>query len=142
MGECAKFCDGCKLGNGVSNISNEKIRHNLTTRLPNPGFDILLVDAADSDITSLPIRAHVGNFVDNTMPTATYNDIKQRVEDCNGPITTTEQVSRLGRFLGRLFGTREVEVERCGAFPDQDPANIEIAASSDGWRYEDWAPYQ
>jgi hypothetical protein len=122
--QTAKFCDGCPLGNGVSEIS-ETFLSDFSYDSDIGGFNTILVDASDENIQSKAVHANVNGDIDSTMSSGTFRHIVDAVRQCHSPSEAT--VKRLGGLLGSKT------IESCGAFPDQNPRKIHVTAQDTGW---------
>jgi hypothetical protein len=124
----ARFCEGCLLGNGVNEIS-ETFYHNMQFVDPNPGFQLVLADKADSKLNSLPITVTVPGDIDSTIPKGTFDAIVDKVRNCDRP--TDLRIARLGGLLGHRM------VTACGAFPTQAPNRVKVRGQDTGWFHPD-----
>ena len=119
------FCEGCPLGNGVSEISDTFLS-SFSYDSDIGGFNIILVDASNENIESKKVHANVtGDYIDSSMSAGTFRAIVEEVRRCNSPSETT--VKRLRGILGSKT------LKSCGAFPDQHPSKIQVNAQDTGW---------
>jgi len=112
------------MGNGVEEVG-ETFMTEFAMKWPNPGFDIVITDQQNPEKRSQRIHAVVGGDVDSSMPEGTLQEVMERIKNCDGPVETLK--SRLFGLLGRTT------VQRCGAFPDQNPKKIKVIAQDTGW---------
>lgn len=120
-----KFCEGCPMSNGVNQIDGETFMNNFSWDSDIGGFDILLKDVSNPEVVSNPVHAVLRDCIDSTMPSATFNHIVRKVDNCSGPEDT--RVKRLGGVLGSKT------IKACGAFRGQNPKKVKIEAQDSGW---------
>jgi hypothetical protein len=120
-----QFCEGCPFANGVVEARNVVTR-GYEMRAPNPGFHLSFSE--DDAMTSETNRIRVvppNNGFDSSWTQGTASEVTRRAEHCDEPVEVVE------KRLGGLLGSRAVL--RCGAFPDQNPAKIQMTARDTGW---------
>lgn len=115
-----QFCEGCPIANGVVE-ADKIITRGFTLTAPNPGFEISFAENDDVTVQTSRFRVTAPNSgVSSRWPHATAEEILRRVEACEHP---KEEV-RTG--LSRLLGS--TVVQRCGAFPEENPKKPRIVA--------------